>query len=653
MTSALWAPSKEQINAANLTRFGQVLSDKMGRSFESYEELHDWSVAHKEDFWGSLWDYCDVIGSKGPKPFLDNEEDFIQSRFFPNGTLNYAENMLKGLEGYKEEEEIIVFWSEKGFKTRITKADFLADVKKFRAWFEKKGLRAGDRVCALLPNTPKTIAALLAASSMGLVWGSCSPDFGVDGILDRFQQIHPKAFLSCDGYYYKGRFFELEEKVTEIADALGVQDATLIFSYPGGDSVNLQSSFLEKFEDLEASEAPLTFAPLSFNHPLFIMFSSGTTGRPKCIIHGAGGTLLQHLKEHQLHCDIKPRDRVFYFSTCSWMMWNWHVSAMASGAVLLLFDGFPFLPTATVLFDFAEEEKMTLFGTASKYIDALRKREFKLKDTHDLTHLRMITSTGGPLVHESFEYINQDIKQDLCVASISGGTDIISCFVLGCPILPVYPGQIQCKGLGMDVDVFNAEGKPVTQEKGELVCKTPFPSKPLGFMNDPEDAKFKASYFEEFDNIWCHGDYAEITPEGGIVIYGRSDTVLNPGGVRIGTAEIYRQVEKIEDVTESLAVGQEWDDDMRVILFVTLKEGVTLDDSLKKGIRTIIKENASPRHVPSKIVHVPDLPKTKNGKLMEGVVRHVIHDRPVVNKSTLANPECLKYFKDVPDLKMV
>ena len=646
----IWTPSAEWVNNTNFKKYQAFLKEKHGFDFANYDALHQWSVTHKADFWRSMWEFAGIIGELGSGPYLENEDNFLEAQFFPTSRLNFAENVLAGLDHFSETDPVMIFWSEQGARLHLTKSDVLTRVKQFRAWFIEKKLQPGDRVCAFVPNTPDSFAAVLAASSLGLVWASCSPDFGMEAVLDRFEQLGPNALIAATGYYYKGKYFDLRGKVETLSNALGTTDATVLFDYPGFDG-----NADQKFSCIDAQvpeESPITFERFAFNHPLYIMFSSGTTGKPKCIVHGAGGTLIQHLKEHQLHCDIKPKDRVFYFSTCSWMMWNWHVTVMASGATILLFDGFPFLPNPTILFDFAEAEKMTLFGTASKYVDALRKREFEINKTHDLSALRMITSTGGPLVHESFDYIYQNIKKDLCVASISGGTDIISCFVLGCPVLPVYAGQIQCKGLGMDVEVVDETGQPVRQEKGELTCQTPFPSKPIEFVNDLQGEKYRKSYFDRFDNIWCHGDYAEMTEQKGIIIYGRSDNILNPGGVRIGTAEIYRQVEKVDEVMEALAVGQQWENDVRIILFVTLKEKMSLTDELKTAIRTVIKENSSPRHVPSKILQVPSLPKTKNGKLVEGVVRQVIHGEPVINLSTLENPECLASFENIPELQV-
>ena len=646
----IWTPSDKWLEETNLSQYQSFLEKKFGQTFADYTDLHAWSVSNKADFWQSIWDFAGIIGDMGEGSLLVNEDDFLEAQFFPDARLNFAENVLAGLKHFEDNESVIVFWSEQGIKMRVTKADLLIKIKKFRSWFQGQNLQPGDRVCAFVPNTHDSFAAVLAASSLGLVWASCSPDFGVEAVLDRFEQLKPKALVSATGYYYKGRYFDLGEKVQQLSIALGTQESTVVFDYPGFEGKSQQ--MYSNVSDQKACLDDIAFERFPFNHPLYVMFSSGTTGKPKCIVHGAGGTLIQHVKEHQLHCDIKPKDRVFYFSTCSWMMWNWHVTTMASGAAILLFDGFPFLPTPTILFDFAEAEKMTLFGTASKYIDALRKRSLDIKKTHDLSALRMITSTGGPLVHESFEYIYKHIKQDVCVASISGGTDIISCFVLGCPTLPVYAGQIQCKGLGMDVSVVDEEGISIQETKGELTCQTPFPSKPIEFVGDPGQAKYKKSYFDRFDNVWCHGDYAEITAQNGLVIYGRSDNVLNPGGVRIGTAEIYRQVEKVDAVTEALAVGQQWDEDVRIILFVTLRDGVNLEEGLKAEIRAVIKQNSSPRHVPSKIIAVPALPKTKNGKLVENVVRNIIHEEEVINKSTLENPECLAYFANLPELQV-
>jgi acetoacetyl-CoA synthetase len=509
-------------------------------------------------------------------------------------------------------------------------------------------------VAAYLPNMPEAVIAMLAAASLGAVFSSCSPDFGVQGVLDRFGQIAPKILLAADGYFYNGKTLDTRAKLAEIATQLPTLEHVLVVPY-------IQSTpelagiphaqLLAEFTAPHAHVHEIEFARLPFDHPLYIMYSSGTTGVPKCIVHGAGGTLLQHLKEHQLHGDVRPGDRLFYFTTCGWMMWNWLVSGLASGATLLLYDGSPFVQQGRLLFDYAEAEAMTHFGTSAKFIDALAKTELRPRATHQLTALRTVFSTGSPLAPEGFDFVYQQIKADVNLASISGGTDIISCFVLGNPTLPVWRGEIQCKGLGMAVEVFDEAGRSVQGEKGDLVCTRPFPSMPLGFWNDPDGAKYRAAYFEKFPGVWCHGDYAELTEHGGMIIYGRSDATLNPGGVRIGTAEIYRQAERLPEVLEALVIGQDWQNDVRVVLFVRLQEGVVLDDALRDRIKQTIREHTTPRHVPAKIIAVADIPRTKSGKIVELAVRNVVHGRPVKNQEALANPEALRLYEQLPELQ--
>jgi acetoacetyl-CoA synthetase len=535
-------------------------------------------------------------------------------------------------------------------------------VSRLQQFLLANGVKAGDRVAAMLPNTPEAVAAMLATASLGAVWSSCSPDFGVQGALDRFGQIEPKVLIACDGYIHNGKPIDVSAKVQNIIAALPSVTVTLIVPYEAVPPYNASTPLthpLTKTQNaisLAGALAPYTahdihFERLQFDHPLYILFSSGTTGVPKCIVHSTGGVLLQHLKEHQLHCDIKPGDKVFYFTTLSWMMWNWLATGLASGATLLLYDGSPFHPSSHILFDYADCEGMTLFGTSAKYIDALRKSGHRPRDTHSLAHLRMLTSTGSPLVPEGFEFVYNAIKPDIHLASISGGTDICSCFVLGDPHSPVWAGEIQGAGLGMAVDVFSADGQPMPSGKGELVCTKPFPCMPVGFWRDEGGHKYHDAYFARFENVWHHGDFAERTEHGGFIIHGRSDATLNPGGVRIGTAEIYRQVEQLDEVREAIVVGQSWDNDVRVVLFVVLRDGLTLDDELRQKIRTQIRYGATPRHVPAKIVQAPDIPRTKSGKITEIAVRDLVHGREVKNKEALANPEALDFYSNIPDLQ--
>ncbi|MDF2370579.1 MAG: acetoacetate--CoA ligase [Rhizobiaceae bacterium] len=640
----LWAPTTQMVETAAVTEFARLCGERFGVDLAKYDDLHAWSVSDREHFWSAVWDFCDIRGHKG-QAILENGDAMPGARFFPEARLNFAENLLAG----KGDGDALVFRGEDKVQYRLSWDELRALVSRLQQAMRSLGIGSGDRVAAMMPNLPETIAAMLAATSLGAIWSSCSPDFGDKGVLDRFGQIEPKLFIACDGYWYNGKKQDVSEKLKTVEAELKPLK-TVIVPY-AGDAETLVASLenaatLESFiEPFNASD--ITFEQLPFEHPVYIMFSSGTTGIPKCIVHSAGGTLLQHVKEQRLHCGMQAGDRVFYFTTCGWMMWNWLVSALACEATLCLFDGSPFYPDGNVLFDYAAEEKITFFGTSAKYIDAVRKDGLTPKTTHDLSQLRMITSTGSPLSPEGFSFVYDGIKSDVHLASISGGTDIVSCFVLGVPVKPVWRGEIQGAGLGMAVDVWNDDGKPVVGEKGELVCTRAFPSMPLMFWNDPDGAKYKSAYFERFDNIWCHGDFAEWTEHGGMIIHGRSDATLNPGGVRIGTAEIYNQVEQMEEVLEAICIGQTWQDDVRVVLFVRLAEGIQLDDDLVKKIKSRIRTGATPRHVPAIVVAVDDIPRTKSGKITELAVRDVVHGRKVKNMEALANPEALEFFADL------
>ncbi len=643
----LWTPSPERVASSRLDAFRKAAEQRSGKTITDFRALHAWSVADREGFWSLVWDTSGVIGEKGAR--LLEDDRMPGARFFPDSRLNFAQNLLRG-EGAGE---AIVFRGEDKVERRLSWDDLTGLVSRLQQALKAEGIGVGDRVAGMMPNMPETVAIMLAAASLGAVWSSCSPDFGARGVLDRFGQIEPKLFFCPDGYWYAGKRIEVAGKLTPIAEGLPTARRVVVIDYLGvSEEVAAGVPRGVTLEDFLAPFAPtpLTFEPLPFAHPLYILFSSGTTGVPKCIVHSAGGTLLQHLKEHQLHCDVKPDDRVFYFTTCGWMMWNWLVSALASRATLVLFDGSPFHPVQTVLFDLADAEGVTLFGTSAKYIDALKKAGLRPRETHDLGTVRAITSTGSPLAAESFDYVYEAIKPDVHLASISGGTDIVSCFVLGAPTEPVHRGEIQTPGLGMDVQIWDEDGKPMSSGKGELVCAKAFPCMPIGFWNDEDGARYRAAYFERFEGIWCHGDFAEWTPHGGIVIHGRSDATLNPGGVRIGTAEIYAQVEQIPEVLEAIAIGQDWDDDVRVVLFVRLKEGAALDDALKDRIKRQIRTGASPRHVPAKIVAVADIPRTKSGKIVELAVRDVVHGRVIRNKEALANPEALALYEGLAEL---
>ena len=648
-TTPLWTPSAETVRTAPLTAFTEAARQVSGLQIADFDALHAWSVEDREAFWTLVWDWCGVVGARGGR-VLENGGQMPGARFFPDAKLNFAENLLKKSGA----GDAIVFRGEDKVARRLSWDELRDLVSRMQQLFRAHGVKPGDRIAAMMPNMPETVAAMLAAASLGAIWSSCSPDFGEQGVLDRFGQIEPALFIAPDGYWYAGKRIDVADKIAAVVAKVSSIRAAFVVDYlgnaeqaaAGSDRAQALSAALAPF-----APAPLAFERLPFDHPLYILYSSGTTGVPKCIVHSAGGTLIQHVKEHRLHAGIEDGDRFFYFTTCGWMMWNWLMTGLASGATLLLYDGSPFHPDGDVIFDYARDEKMTYFGTSAKFIDAVRKSGLRPIDTHDLSTVRVISSTGSPLAPENFRFVYDGVKHDVHLASISGGTDIVSCFVLGVPVKPVYVGEIQGAGLGMAVDVLDDEGRPVTGEKGELVCTRAFPAMPLMFWNDADGAKYRAAYFERFDNIWCHGDFAEWTEHGGMVIHGRSDATLNPGGVRIGTAEIYNQVEQMEEVAEAICIGQDWDGDVRVVLFVRLAEGVALDEALEKKIKTKIRTGASPRHVPARIVAVADIPRTKSGKITELAVRDMIHGRAVKNKEALVNPEALDLYRDLPALR--
>ena len=649
MDQPLWTPSLQRIAASNLLAFTQFVGDHYGVRASDYDELHAWSCNDREQFWQAIWQFCGVVGSTQGDTILIDRERMPGARWFPEARLNFAENLLR----CHDRSIAIVFWGEEQLKSRVTWAELYAEVSRLAQALRAQGVKPGDRVAAYLPNLPGSVIGMLATVSIGAVWSSCSPDFGVQGVLDRFGQIEPKVLLAVDGYFHLGKSIDVLPRVADIAAQLPSVEKVIVVPYTRAEPplANIRNAI--DVRDFMAPYQPreIPFERLPFDHPLYILYSSGTTGVPKCIVHGAGGTLLQHLKEHQLHTDVKPRDRLFYYTTCGWMMWNWLVSGLASRATLMLYDGSPFVRRGRILWDYAQAENITIFGTAAKYIDAIAKLGMAPATTHKLPKLKALLSTGSPLVPESFDYIYRNIKRDLHVASISGGTDIVSCFALGNPAAPVWRGEIQAPGLGLKVEVFDENARPLHGEKGELVCTAPFPSMPLGFWNDTNGSRYHAAYFDRFPGVWHHGDYLEYTAHGGLIIYGRSDAVLNPGGVRIGTAEIYRQVEKLDEVVESLAIGQDWDNDVRVILFVRLREGLTLDDTLANKIKQQIRDNTTPRHVPDKVLQVADIPRTRSGKIVELAVRNVVHNRPIKNSEALANPEALALFSNRPELQ--
>ncbi len=645
----LWIPSEARVRSGNLAAFQALVARAHGARVSDWASLHRFSVDQPDKFWTALKDFAGLKAETWGGVALKDGHLMPGAAFFPEARLNFAENLLSR----NDDTDALVFWGEAEARRRMSWRELRAEVSRIAAALEGLGVQAGDRVAGYLPNMPEAIIAMLATASLGAVWSSCSPDFGVRGVLDRFGQIAPVVLFAVDGYPYNGQTHDVSAKTAEIAGRIPSLKRVVVAEYMGGAA----RTAIPKAETWERFVAPyppgpVRFRQLPFNHPLYILYSSGTTGVPKCFVHGAGGTLLKHVAEQRLHCDIRPGDRVFYFSTTGWMMWNWLATCLAAGATLLLYDGSPFHPDGNVLFDFADAERASLFGTSAKFLDAARKAGIAPKKTHRLDSIRTLTSTGSPLAPEGFDYVYDKIKTDVHLASISGGTDICGCFVAGDPTAPVWRGEIQAAGLGMAIEVFGEDGRPLPPgEKGELVCTRPFPSLPLGFWNDPGDARYRAAYFERFPGAWHHGDWIARTAHGGYVIYGRSDATLNPGGVRIGTAEIYRVVETLDEIQESLAVGQDWDNDVRIVLFVVPRKGVVLDDPLRDKIRRAVREGCSPRHVPARIVPVADIPRTKSGKITELAVRDVIHGRAVKNKEALANPEALELYRDLPELR--
>jgi acetoacetyl-CoA synthetase len=639
----IWTPSPLRVADANLTRFITHVLERR-REVTDYAALYRWSIERPAEFWEALWAFAEVAGERGDGPALEHGERMPGARWFRGSRLNFAENLLRGPDA----EPALVFRNERGARRELSRAELRSEVARVAAGLARDGVVAGDVVAGFLPNVPEAVIAMLAAASLGATWTSCSPDFGMAGVLDRFGQVKPKVLFTADGYFYAGKTIDSHAPVAGVLAALPGVARVVVVPYVEAAATGPPGSV--RFADYGKAGAAPRFEGLPFDHPLYVLYSSGTTGVPKCIVHGAGGTLLQHLKEHLLHTDVKPGDRLFFFTTCGWMMWNWLVSGLAVGATVVLYDGSPLHPGPGVLWQMASEEGVTLFGTSPRYLAALEKAGYRPRDRHALAVLRTVLSTGSPLGPEQYDFVAEAVGPDVQLASISGGTDIVSCFALGNPLLPVYRGELQCRGLGMQVEVWDDDGRALTGKKGELVCAAPFPSMPVGFWNDPDGSRYRGAYFERFPGAWHHGDYAMLTERGGLVIYGRSDAVLNPGGVRIGTAEIYRQVEQLPEVLESVVVGQDVGHDVRVVLFVRLRDGLVLDEVLRERIRRQIRANASPRHVPSVILQVPEVPRTLSGKVVELAVREAIHGRPVKNTDALANPAALEHFRNRPEL---
>ena len=648
MSKLLWEPTEENVKNANMTRFMEFVNQRHGKEFDNYEDLHNWSIENIPEFWGDMWEFGEIVHSQGFDCVVDGLDKMLGSKWFPGARMNFAENLLR----YRDDRQAIIFKGEARVDRTITYSQLFDQVARLAKALRDMGIKKGDRVAGFMPNMPESIIAMLAATSIGAIWSSCSPDFGIKGVLDRFGQIQPRVLFTADGYLYKDREFDSLERIGQIINELPSVEKIIIVPYARQDPVISQLPNAMMLDDFTSHEQNLDiqFEQLPFDHPVYIMYSSGTTGVPKCIVHGAGGTLIQHLKELILHTDLSRDDKIFYYTTCGWMMWNWLVSSLAVGAAILLYDGNPFYPDAYSLFDFAKEKEMTVFGTSAKYIASIEGAGVKLGEG-DIPTVRAILSTGSPLSIENFEYIYRDVKKDIVLSSIAGGTDIISCFALGNPILPVYAGELQCSGLGMAVAAFDDDGNPIVEKQGELVCTRPFPSMPIYFWNDPEDRKYREAYFETYPNVWHHGDYIVVTSRGGVIMYGRSDATLNPGGVRIGTAEIYRVVENIPEIEDSLVVGQDWDNDVRVILFLKMKEGQEMTEELVNMVKKTIRSSTTPRHVPAKVIQISDIPYTINGKKVELAVRKAIHGQEVKNKDALGNPDAVELYRDLEELK--
>jgi acetoacetyl-CoA synthetase len=649
MDKLLWTPSEERVKNSNMHHFMNEVNEKYGKDFADYSSLYQWSVENIPDFWASMWDFAQIKASKSYDQVVDDTAKMPGAKWFSGARMNFAENLLR----FQDDQTAIVFKGEDQVTDRISYNQLYYEVSKVALSLREAGVTKGDRVVGFMPNMPQSIIAMLAATSIGAIWSSCSPDFGIKGVLDRFGQIRPKVLFTASGYYFKGNHIDSLEKISSILGSLPSIEKVVVVPYANASpnistvpKAILYKDFLSKESGME-----IEFEQLPFDHPLYVMYSSGTTGLPKCMVQGAGGILIHHIKELKLHTDVKRDDIIFYFTTCGWMMWNWLTSSLALGATLVLYDGNPFYPNPGALWKMAQDEKITIFGTSAGYIAALKKEGLKPKSQYDLSELRTLLSTGSPLSIEGFEYIYREVKEDLQLSSIAGGTDLNGCFALGNPMGPVYAGEIQCKGLAMRVEAFDEVGEPVIDQEGELVCTAPFPSMPIYFWDDLDGQKYHLAYFDVYPNIWRHGDYIVVTQRGGVVMRGRSDATLNPGGVRIGTAEIYRLMNLIEEIADSVVVGQDWKNDIRVILFVKMAEGVELTEEIKDKIRKSIRANASPRHVPAKIIRVADIPYTLNMKKVELAVKKVIQNQPVKNKDALSNPEALAYYENIKELE--
>ena len=645
-----WQPTQEQIDGARMTVFMRAAERQWDVKLSDYPSLFQWSIDRPDQFWKSVWTFCEVIADKTSDCVLSGPDRMPGAKWFSGARLNFAENLLR----YRDERTALISWNERGCQQEISYRRLHDEVSKIAAAMRQAGIVAGDRVVGWMPNIPEAAIAMLAATSIGAVWSCCSPDFGINGVYDRFGQITPKMLFAADGYIYNGREYGRLDQLRNVVNSIASIEHVVVVPYLSSDvsPTGVRGEIPWKQFISCAPSRELTFEQLPFDHPLYILYSSGTTGEPKCIVHGAGGTLIQHLKEMVLHTDLRREDRLFYFTTCGWMMWNWLLSSLAVGSTVLLYDGLPLYDEGRILFDMAEQDRVTVFGTSAKFLATIEKMGLRPVESHRLDALRLVLSTGSPLAAESFDYVNKHFKPGVQLCSIAGGTDLISCFAAGNPILPVYRGELQCRGLGMNVQIFDDDGQPIVAEKGELVCTAPFPSMPIYFWNDLDNQKYLDSYFRHFPSVWRHGDFAELTEHGGLVFYGRSDAVLNPGGVRIGTSEIYREVEKLSEILESVVVAQQWQDDTRVVLFVVLRAGESLTDELQAKIRQQIRSKTSPRHVPARIIAVPDIPRTISGKIVELAVRDVIHGRPIRNTDALANPDALNYFKDSAELKL-